>query len=115
MSGPARIASAEAPLRHGYLNGCQPTPAIGLGVYGVATACSRGGGAGALAAGFAAAGFAAAGFLTDFPTGGFFVLTGGFFAAFFGALFFFAVFAMPRNLQHGPTAVKRTVWKTFDQ
>ena len=97
-----------------------------MGAYGVATACSRGAGAGALAAGFAATGFAAAGFaatgfLTDFPTGGFFAPTDafftatvGFFALFFVVLFF-AVFAMPRNLQHGPTAVKRTVWKTFDQ
>lgn len=116
MSGPARIASAEAPLDHGYRNGCQPTPAIGLGVYGAATACSRGAGAGALAAGFAATGF-----LTDFPTGGFFAptdgffaATGGFFALFF-VVFFFAVFAMPRNLQHGPSAVKPSVWKTFDQ
>jgi hypothetical protein len=77
--------------------------------------------AGFAAAGFAAAGFAAAGFLKDFPTVGFFAPTDGFFTATVGffALFFvvlfFAVFAMPRNLQHGPTAVKRTVWKTFDQ
>jgi hypothetical protein len=104
----------------GYLNGCQPTPSIALGVYGVATACSRGAGAGALAAGFAAAGFAAAGFaaagfLTDFPTGGFFAPTGGFFAAFFGVLFFFAGFAMPRNLQHRPSVVKPSVPVTFDQ
>jgi hypothetical protein len=102
-------------------------PSIGLGAYGVVPAGSRGAGAAALAAGFAAAGFAAtgfaaAGFLTGFPTGGgffaptdgFFTATVGFFALFFVVLFF-AVFAMPRNLQHGPSAVKRTVWKTFDQ
>jgi hypothetical protein len=104
-------------------------PSIGLGAYGVVPAGSRGAGAAALAAGFAVAGFAAtgfaatgfaatgfaaAGFLTDFPTGGFFAATVGFFALFFVVLFF-AVFAMPRNLQHGPTAVKRTLPVTLDQ
>ena len=90
----------------GYLNAGQPTPAIGLGVYGVVAACSRATGA-ALAAGFGA-GFAAAGFFTAFAAG-------GFFAAFFGALFFFAGFAMPRNLPHAPGRVKRSISVTFDQ
>jgi hypothetical protein len=91
----------------GYRNAGQPIPSIGLGVYGVAAACSRAG-AVALAAGFAADLAAAGFFTTDFAAV-------GFFAAFFGALFFFAGFAMPRNLLHRPSIVKRSISAGFDQ
>lgn len=112
MSGPARNGFVgKSRYDSGYLKAGQPTPSIGLGVYGVVAACSRAGTA-ALAAGFAAD-FAAAGFFTtDFAAVGFFAAdftAAGFFAAFFGTLFFFAVFAMPRNLLHRPSIVKRTI------
>ena len=101
MSGPATNRFVESGRYvSGYLNAGQPIPAIGLGAYGVAPPCSREGGVAALGAGFAVTGF-----LTDFPMGGFFAPTDGFFAAFFGVLFFVG-FAMPRNLPHAPTAVK---------
>ncbi|HMH49549.1 MAG TPA: hypothetical protein VK548_04905 [Candidatus Acidoferrum sp.] len=115
MSGPASHRLAGKSRYSGYLNAGQPTPAIGLGVYGAAAACSRAGTA-ALAAGFAA-GFAAD-FAAGFAAAGFFTAafaTVGFFAAFFGTLFFFAVFAMPRNLPYEPTAVKRSVPVILDQ
>jgi hypothetical protein len=83
----------------GYRNAGQPTPSIGLGVYGAAALDSRArGGAAFLAAGFAGAGFAGADFLTDFAT--------GFFVLFLVVLFFLAGFAMARNLPQPPTAVK---------
>jgi hypothetical protein len=66
----------------GYLNGCQPTPSMGLGVYGVGLAATRGAEAGDFAAGFALTGFLAG------------LAAVGFFGAFFGMLFFFVGFAM---------------------
>jgi hypothetical protein len=110
VSGPASHRFVGKSRYSGYLNAGQPTPWIGLGVYGVAAAAGSRAGTAALAAGFAAD--FATGFAADFAAAGFFT-TGfaalGFFAAFFGTLFFFAVFAMPRNLLHTPSIVKRTI------
>ena len=94
-SGPPKNRFARSGrYTSGYLNAGQPTPSIGLGVYGVVLACAREGWAGALAALFALAGVFA----------GFFAV--GFFALFLGVLFFFVGFAMPRNLPHAPSGVK---------
>jgi hypothetical protein len=104
----------KGPYAYGYLNGCQPTPSIGLGMYGVVLAGARAGGAGALTAGFAlAALFALTGGFTGFFAVGF--LAAGFFTLFFAMLFFFAGFAMPRNLPHAPIPVKRSAPTPFDQ